>query len=42
MDAQIGFFMYTRCHALENSKYKRHMHRTIVYTQQSIKTLMCT
>jgi hypothetical protein len=25
MDAQIGFFVYTRCHALESSKYKRHI-----------------
>jgi len=24
MDAQINFFVYTRCHALENSKYRRH------------------
>jgi hypothetical protein len=24
MDAQIGFFVYTRCHALESSKYRKH------------------
>jgi hypothetical protein len=24
MDAQIGFFVYTRCHALKSSKYIKH------------------